>query len=135
MNLGLDTSVVLRLLIGQPADLALVARQRLEQAHAENDKVVVTDLVIAEAYYALVHHYKRDKDEARQLLQRMTTSGIVHSDPPQAVAALDAAPGAGLVDRLILHRHRSFAATTLTFDRALGAAGAVLLEPPAAATS
>ena len=129
MNLGLDTSVVLRLLIGQPADLALVARQRLEQAHAESDTVVVTDLVVAESYYALVHHYKLDKDQARQLLQQMTTSGVVHCDPPEAIEALDAALGAGLVDRLILHRHRSLQAATLTFDRALGAAGAVLLKP------
>jgi predicted nucleic acid-binding protein len=91
--------------------------------------VVVTDLVIAESYYALVHHYKLDKDQARQLLQRMATSAVVHSDPPEAVEALDAAPGAGLVDRLILHRHRSLQAATITFDRALGAAGAVLLKP------
>lgn len=132
MNLGLDTSVVLRLLIGQPADLALVARQRLEQAHAESDTVVVTDLVVAESYYALVHHYRLDKDQARQLLQRMMTSGVVHCDPPEAIEALDAALGAGLVDRLILHRHRSLKAATLTFDRALGAAGAVLLKPASA---
>lgn len=128
MNLGLDTSVVLRLLIGQPADLALVARQRLEQAHAANDTVVVTDLVLAESYYALVHHYQLDKDQARLLLQRMATSGAVQIDPPEAVVALEAAPGAGLVDRLILNRHRSLQASTLTFDRALGAAGAVRLS-------
>lgn len=128
MNLGLDTSVVLRLLIGQPADLALLARQRLEQAHTESDMVVVTDLVLAESYYALVHHYKLEKNQARLLLQRMTTSGVVHCDPREIVEALDAAPGAALVDRLILHRHRSLQAATLTFDRALGAAGAVLLR-------
>ena len=128
MNLGLDTSVVLRLLIGQPADLALVARQRLEQAHAASDTVVVTDLVLAESYYALVHHYQLDKDQARLLLQRMATSGAVQIDPPEAVVALEAAAGAGLVDRLILHRHRSLQASTLTFDRALGAAGAVRLS-------
>lgn len=126
---GLDTSVVLRLLTGEPEDLAVVAKQRLEQAHAENDTVMVSDLVLAEAYYALVYHYKKDKDEARQLLQRMATSGTVHVDPAQSRAALEPAAGAGLVDRLILNRYRSMQASTLTFDRALGAAGGVNLKP------
>ncbi len=129
MNLGLDTSVVLRLLTGQPAALALAARQRLEQAHADDDAVIVTDLVLAESYYALVHHYHLDKDAARAALQGMAASGAVTVDPPEALAALNPAPGAGLVDRLILNRHRSMQASTLTFDRALGAAGAVRLEP------
>ena len=129
MNLGLDTSVVLRLLTGEPQDLAVVAKQRLEQAHAENDSVMVSDIVLAEAYYALVYHYKKDKNEARQLLQRMAISGTVQVDPVQSLAALEPAAGAGLVDRLILNRYRSMQATTLTFDRALGAAGGVKLKP------
>lgn len=128
MNLGLDTSVVLRLLTGEPESLAVVAKQRLEQAHAENDTVIVSDLVLAEAYYALVYHYKKDKDEARQLLKRMATSGTVHVEPVHALVALDPAAGAGLVDRLILNRYRSMQASTLTFDRALGAAGGVHLK-------
>lgn len=83
--------------------------------------------MLAESYYALVYHYKLDKDEARERLKRMAISGAVQLDPPEALAALEAAPGAGLVDRLILHRYRAGQASTLTFDRALGAAGAVRL--------
>ena len=127
MNLGLDTSVVLRLLTGQPADQALTTRRRLEQAHADGDRMVVSDTVLAESYHALVHHYRMDKDQARQVLLRMVTSGAVHAEPAEAVAALAPAAGAGLVDRLILHRYRALSASTLTFDRALGAAGAVRL--------
>jgi predicted nucleic-acid-binding protein len=129
VNLGLDTSVVIRLLIGEPADQAALARQRLEQAHVDGDTVVIADLVLAESYYALVYHYKLDKGEAREHLKRMAVSGAVQLDPPEALAALEAASGAGLVDRLILHRYRAGQASTLTFDRALGAAGAVLLMP------
>jgi predicted nucleic-acid-binding protein len=128
MILGLDTSVVLRLLTGEPANLALIAKKRLEQAHAENDSILITDLVLAEAFYALVHHYRFGKDLARDLLQRMATSGVVLINPPEAMEALEVAAGAGLVDRLILHRHRGLQAATLTFDRALGAAGAVYLD-------
>ena len=124
MNLGLDTSVVLRLLIGQPEDQAALARRRLEQAHTHGDTIVISDLVLAECYYALVHHYQIPKDEARSRLRHMAHSGTVTVEPHEALAALEPAPGAGLVDRLILHRYRALAASTLTFDRALGAAGA-----------
>lgn len=128
MNLGLDTSIVLRLLTGQPADLATAAQRRLEQAHADGDTVIITDVVLAECYYALIHHYQFEKEQARQRLHHMAYSGTVVIDPPEARAALDKSQGAGLVDRLILHRHRALQATTLTFDRALGAAGATRLK-------
>lgn len=128
MKLGLDTSVVLRLLVGQPADQAAVAQQRLAQAHADGDQVVVIGTVLAEAYHGLVYHYKIEKDQARGLLHRMVTSGAIQAEPVELVPALEPAQGAGVVDRLILHRYRSLQASTLTFDRALGAAGAVRLK-------
>lgn len=134
MKLGLDTSVVLRLLIGLPADHAVIARQRLEQAHADGDQVIVIDTVIAEAYHALVHHYRIEKSQARALLHRMVTSGTVLPEPAELVTALEPSLGAGVVDRLILHRHRSIQASTITFDRALAAAGAVRLATDALGT-
>jgi len=128
VNLGLDTSVVLRLLTGQPAELAEIAQRRLEQAHADGDTVVISDLVLAECYYALVHHYQFAKEDARSKLHHMANSGTVVIDPSEARAALNKAHGAGLVDRLILHRYRAGQASTLTFDKALGAAGATRLK-------
>jgi len=128
VNLGLDTSVVLRLLTGQPTDMAETARRRLEQAHADGDAVVISDLVLAECYYALVHHYQFDKEDARDKLHNMANSGTVVIEPIEARGALDKAAGAGLVDRLILHRYRAIQASTLTFDKALGAAGATRLK-------
>ena len=50
MAIGLDTSVVLRLLIGEPRAQAEVARRRIERALVAGEKVVVTDLVVAEAF-------------------------------------------------------------------------------------
>ena len=57
MAIGLDTSVVLRLLIGEPRVQMEVARRRIERALIVGEKVVVTDLVVAEAFHALRHHY------------------------------------------------------------------------------
>ncbi len=83
----------------------------------------------ANAHHALVHHYQIDKDQARHLLHRMVISGAVQPEPPELASAWEPAAGAGLVDRLILHGYRSLQASTLTFDRVLGAAGAVRLNP------
>ena len=57
MAIGLDTTVVLRLLIGEPRSQTEVARGRIERALIVGEKVVVTDLVVAEAFHALRHHY------------------------------------------------------------------------------
>jgi predicted nucleic acid-binding protein len=118
--LGLDTSVVVRLLIGQPEPQARTARRRLERALGAGEVVLVSDLVIAEAYHALQFHYAVPEREARAALLRFVESGVVQVDPSSLPATLTAKGGAGFVDRLIHARHRSLGAATLTFDRKQG---------------
>jgi predicted nucleic acid-binding protein len=113
---GLDTSVVVRLPTGLPQKQHPAAKARLERALEEGDAVLVTDLAVAEAYYALHHHYGVPKLEARALLLRFVTSGVVTLDPQSSVAALSSTGGAGMVDRLIHARHRALGAVTLTFE-------------------
>lgn len=120
MTLGLDTSVVVRLLVGLPEPQARVARRRLERALDAGDAVVVVDLVLAEVYHALHYHYGVPRAEARLLLRRFAQSGVVRVEPATATAALAAPSGAGLVDRLIHQRYRAVGAVTLTFDREQG---------------
>jgi predicted nucleic acid-binding protein len=128
LSIGLDTSVVLRLLTGQPAADARLALARLERAHAAAEAVLVTDLVLAEAYFALHYHYGLSKEEARSHLLRMAGSGTISIVPPEAVNALVPAHGAGLADRLIHARHRAEGAITLTFGRKMSSLeGAVRL--------
>jgi hypothetical protein len=91
--------------------------------------VLVCDLVVAEAYYALQFHYDVPKAEARKMLMRFVRSGVVTLEPREAEDVLRATSGAGLVDRLIHARHRALGAVTLTFERKLGALeGAVRLR-------
>jgi predicted nucleic acid-binding protein len=118
--IGLDTSVVVRLLVGLPESQAKAARKRLVEALEADEAVHVTDLVVAEAYFALQHHYEVPKVEARALLRRFLDSGVVRPEPPESAAVLAPAGGAGLVDRLVHARHRTLGATTLTFERAMG---------------
>jgi len=117
VSIGIDTSVVLRLLVGEPVAQARVARSRLEKALAEGEAVLVCDLVIAEAYFALHHHYGVPKYEVRQLLVKFLGSGVVQADPPESLLALQKRPGAGLIARLVHTRYRSRGAITLTFER------------------
>lgn len=91
--------------------------------------MIVCDLVIAEAYYALQFHYEVPKAEARDMLLRFVRSGVVTVEPRNAADVLVSASGAGVVDRLIHVRHRALGAVTLTFERKLGALeGAIRLS-------
>ena len=127
--IGLDTSVVVRLLVGLPESQARVARRRLEGAVEASEPVVVSDIVIAETYHALQHHYAVPKAQARAILRRFVRSGIVRLEPQAGFDALEVAGGAGLVDRLIHLRYRSLGAITLTFERRQGSLeGAVRLR-------
>jgi predicted nucleic acid-binding protein len=93
------------------------------------ERVIVCDLVLAEAYYALQHHYGVPKGDARTMLARFAESGIVETDPADAGQVLHDREGAGLVDRLVHSRHRGIGATTITFERKQGALeGAVRLR-------
>jgi predicted nucleic acid-binding protein len=117
--IGLDTSVVLRLLIGEPRVQMQVARRRIERALIAGEKVVVTDLVVAEAFHALRHHYGVPETVALGRLREFLGSDIIRVDPAGAGEALGprARGEAGVVDRLIVARHRALGATTATFDR------------------
>ena len=119
--LGLDTSVVVRLLVGLPEALAQRAQRRLERAVETGERVFVSDLVVAEAYFALQQHYGVPKARARALLKQFIESGVVEADPSTVAADLAPAAGAGVVDRLVHSRYRALGAVTLTFERKQGA--------------
>jgi predicted nucleic-acid-binding protein len=121
VSLGLDTSVLVRLLIGEPVPMAEKAQKRLLEAHRVREAVVVSDLVVAEAYHALKYHYEFAPAEIRHGLLAMLTSGMVQPEPGSAVLAVlqaKEAGKAGFVDRLIHAHYGTDGKTTLTFDKA-----------------
>lgn len=128
---GLDTSVVVRLLVGEPHAQAEAARRRLEDA-GPGDPAAVSDLVVGEAYFALRHHYRVPHAEAVAAL------GGLLDDPrvlPGGVARQVLRevgrhePRPGLMDRLIHGDYERSGAALLTFDRdAARLQGAELLE-------
>ena len=121
MSVGLDTSFVLRLLVGEPADQASVALATLAKLRARGVRPLVSDLVVAEAYFALQHHYDVPKAEALAALAE-----LIHGDEVDGMGVAGevlrtpslASAKPGFVDRLICRQYEKQAQETLTFERA-----------------
>lgn len=133
MRLGLDTSVVLRLLVGEPELQAAAAGELLEEhGSTPGQAVLVSDLVVGESYFALRHHYDVPHGRATAALsalladRRITATGVAR----EVLAAAGASGGPGVMDRLIHGDYREAGASLVTFDRtAARLEGSVLIEP------
>ena len=123
-TVGLDTSVVLRILTGEPEAQARATRDFIIRTSVHQGKrAVVSDLVISEAYFALVTHYGVSKREAVDGLLEMLERGVVHPCYGAcAVGVLRAMRSSGqkpgLVDRLIHTHYASLPAGMATFEKA-----------------
>lgn len=120
MKVGLDTSVVLRLLVGQPADQTERAVAFLDELSKRGDQPVVSDMVAAEVYFALQHHYGVSKKSALSGMQRLFAGDEIK--PLGTVADVLATKGIasakpGFVDRLIHGAYLSEADGMATFEK------------------
>lgn len=121
MNVGLDTSVVLRLLTGVPEAQAKRALTEVQDAIVRGVSLFVSDLVVSEVYFALQYHYAVPKSEALSMLGVfLKESGV--KTLGSAARVLDT-PGLatakpGFVDRLIHAEYLQSAGEVLTFERA-----------------
>lgn len=121
MNVGLDTSLVLRLLTGEPEEQAQCALQEVETLLKTGTTLLVSDLVTAEVYFALHHHYGMPKAEALSMLAIFfADSGVKSIGTAAAVLATPnlATTKPGFVDRLIHADYLRTAPAMLTFERA-----------------
>ena len=120
MTFGLDTSVVLRLLTGQPQELAAHALVRYQEGIANGDSFYVSDVVASETYYAIQHHYGKTKEEALAALKDFSSGeGISFS---QNFAASINTPNIhkanpGFVDRMLASGYREQGQITLSCEK------------------
>ncbi len=120
MTFGLDTSVVLRLLTGQPQELAARALARYQDGIAAGDDFCVSDVVAAEAYFALQQHYRKTKEEALAALKGFSSGeGISFS---QNFAVSINTPdihkaNPGFVDRMLVSGYREQGQITLSCEK------------------
>jgi predicted nucleic-acid-binding protein len=119
---GLDTSVVVRLLTGDPRDQAEIAAAFLSESHAAGDRLLVTDLVLAEAYFALQTKYRVPKAEALRRLREFVESGEVEAGVAAGVLQTPnlASAKPGFVDRLIHGAYADGQARLVSFEKSAG---------------
>lgn len=120
---GIDTSIFVRLLSGQPAaDYEIAVRRLTALRAAQPEPITVANIVIAEAYAVLQHHYGLTKADTRDGMLAVLTSGLVEPAGGDAVLdALRATKEPGLTDRLIVLEYAALPATVLTLDRKMAA--------------
>ncbi|MDZ7759186.1 MAG: hypothetical protein U5L00_02885 [Desulfovermiculus sp.] len=115
----LDTCVVLRLLMGAPAEQAQRAFLFVKDCYQKQIKVHVSDLVIQETYHALSCHYQVPVKEAVECLRDFLSSKMITSIG-QALPVLQEYSGAGpgFADRLMRRDYlQGTVDTVLTFDK------------------
>lgn len=121
---GIDTSVFVRLLTGDPdSDYKKTLRAFEKRLEAEPQaEFFVSNQVIGESYIALQHHYGIAKDNARAALLAVLTSGLCSPLNGSAVLTVLAAETCcGLLDRLIADDYASRGIKALTNDRKMAA--------------
>ncbi len=117
----LDTSVLMRLLVGAPLNQFRAAASFLEESFADGKVIAVADLVLAEAYFALQSAYGIPKEDAIASLAQFSQAAridisrhareiLTHPNLAQA--------NPGFVDRLIHGQAASSKAILVTFEKA-----------------
>jgi predicted nucleic-acid-binding protein len=118
---SLDTSVIMRLLTGQPPDLAATARRYMAETEQAGAKVFVSNLVVMEAYFACQHHYGMAKHAVLAGLHGLLSvpTFVVHPEllPLLATEGLATAKP-GFLDRLIHTEATTAGLPLVTFEKA-----------------
>jgi predicted nucleic acid-binding protein len=117
-TVGIDTCILLRLVVGEPIAQAEKARAFIENSFNHGVNICVCDLTVAEAYHALVHHYEVPKAKTVRVLKAFLESPMITSTG-HALSVLGEykGTGAGFVDRLIRMELLDHAHEIATFDR------------------
>lgn len=117
-SIGVDTCVILRLLIGEPEKQAITAKSFIEKCYYDGIDVCVSDMVVGEAYHAICYHYDVPKEEAIHALKELLESPMI-TTTGHALSVLSGyhGKGAGMVDRLIRMDLLDHAYEIKTFDR------------------
>ena len=116
---GIDTSVLVRLLTGDPpAEFDRCTDALRHLIEAEDAIVLASNQVIGETYIAVQHHYGVSRSDARAGLLDVLRSGLVAPLHGRSVlTAIEAHDSPGLMDRLIANDYGNHALEVLTLDR------------------
>ena len=116
---GIDTSILVRLLTGEPAsDFEFCVAKLTKLVEDSAAEIIASNQVIGEAYVAVQHHYGVSKADVRSGLIDVLRSGLVTPlNGATVIEALKASDGPGCFDRRIADDYRHVGLDTLTLDR------------------
>lgn len=120
LSYGLDTSVLVRLLTRDPLSEFRAAAALVDEWREGTPRLAVSDLVLAEAYYALQYHYSMPKAAALEALEAIARHpAIAISAHARGILSLPGLATAkpGFVDRLIHGHAQAAGATLVTFEK------------------
>ncbi len=113
----------MRLLTGDPPDQAQAAATWLAELRNNGERPLVSDLVVAETYFALQSSYQVPRAEAIAALRDFLNSGDVEVTGAAAEilrTANLATAKPGFVDRLIHEAYAKQKASLITFEKSAG---------------
>jgi len=129
---GLDTSVLVRLLVGEPADQTVLACEFMAGLEERGGRALVSNLVVAETYFACQHHYGVPKAKVLSALHDLLAKPtfLLHSALPDLLQREALATGRpGFIDRLIHAEYTAQGIPLATFEKAAARLeGAIVLE-------
>ena len=131
----LDTNLVVRLVTGDPPDMAAAAEATFRRAARREFALHLTALVVGEAVYVLTSFYKLPRGRAAEALSRVI--GLPGVRAPEAAALLRAlglfatVPRLHFVDAYVTARAEAGAAGVSSFDAGIRRAGLVPVLDPA----
>ena len=120
MTFGLDTSVLMRLVVQTNDVFTESVRDRVCELLDDGNDFFVSCLVASEAYYALQHHYGNTKEEAISALRALSKEeGFTFS--AEAKVALDTPEvwkaNPGFVDRMLSGEYAGKGYVTLSCEK------------------
>ncbi len=121
MRVGLDASVVIRLLLGEPAEQTRQAVALLDGLLRQGHRPLVSDLVVAEVYRTLCEKYQVPPAEVLHALDTLFDVGEIQNEgiAVQVLKPPGVASGApGFLERLVHRQYLKDADQMATFDRA-----------------
>ncbi len=125
---GVDTSVLIRLITGEPPETYASCVQALQTLARQGTRVFASNQVIGEAFVTARIHYGMSIDDAKAgLLDVFQSELIVPSNGETVLAALRTQGGPGLMDRLIVDGYLRTGLVTLTLDRRMATLGGAQL--------
>ena len=121
MKIGLDPSIVVRLLLGAPEDQTRQAEAFLDNLQKHGHQPVVSDLVVGEVYRRLHHEHGVPPEEAVAALKALFEGGEVKclgvaTDLLKTGGIAVISPG--FIDRLIHRQYQKEAEQMASFDPA-----------------